>query len=143
MQIKAFSKAYSVGEDTIRYYEKIGLLQPKRLANGYRQYDAQCAYQLKMVIVLKQLGFSLEEIAQLIVLEQQELTAACNEAAVSLFDRKIQQLTERLAFYVQALQTLKKTKTLMAEQQYVHNQQEIERSIEALFETLRRTKQDG
>lgn len=143
MRIKAFSQKFNVGEDTIRYYEKIGLLQPTRLQNGYRQYNEQCAYQLKMIIVLKQLGFSLNEIAQLIALEQQDITPDCNGAAVSLFEQKIQQLTKKLAFYQQAIQTLQATKKLMAEEQYTANQKELAQSIEVLFNTLRKSEQHG
>lgn len=140
MQIKAFSQKYNVKEDTIRYYEKIGLLKPNRLQNGYRHYDEQCAEQLKMIVVLKQLGFSLEEIANLTALEQQEVTPECNRAAVSLFEQKIQQLADKLTFYQQAIQTLQATKQLMAEEQYVTNHKELKQSIESLFNTLRRSE---
>ena len=142
MQIKAFSQKYNVGVDTIRYYEKIGLLRPKRWENGYRQYSEQCGDQLKMIVVLKQLGFSLNEIAQLTMLEQQKLTAACNEAAVALFEQKIEQITEKVQFYEQAIQTLQATKQAMAQQQYAANQQAIAQSIDSLFNTLRRSGQN-
>lgn len=89
LKIKAFSEMLAVPIDTIRYYEKLGLLQPKRLDNGYRQYDKECAKQLKMTIVLKQLGFSLKEIDQLVGLGQQEVTTECNEQSVALFDVKV------------------------------------------------------
>lgn len=143
MQIKAFSQKYNVKEDTIRYYEKIGLLQPTREQNGYRQYNEQCANQIKMIIVLKQLGFSLDEIAQLVVLEQREITRDCNDAAVSLFELKIHQLTKKVAFYEQAIQTLQATKKMMTEEQYAANQKEMEQAIEVLFNTIRRNEQYG
>ena len=67
MQIKAFSEKLQVSIDTIRFYEKQGLLQPIRLDNGYRHYDESCEAQLKMVIVLKKLGFSIKENAKAIL----------------------------------------------------------------------------
>ena len=143
MQIKALSQKYNIKEDTIRYYEKIGLLQPIRSKNGYRQYNEQCVNQLKMIVVLKQLGFSLGEIAKLIILEQQEITTECNDSAVSLFEQKIKQLTYKLAFYQQAIQTLQDTKKLMEEEQYLANQKEMKQAIETLFNTLRRNDQHG
>lgn len=133
----------NVKEDTIRYYEKIRLLQPIRLKNGYRQYDEHCVNQLKMIVVLKQLGFSLGEISKLIILEQQEITTECNDSAVSLFERKIQQLTYKLAFYQQALQTLQDTKKLMEEEQYLANQKEMKQAIDAPFNILRKNNQHG
>ena len=143
MQIKAFSQKYNVKEDTIRFYEKIGLLQPKRKPNGYRQYDEQCASQLKMIIVLKQFGFSLDEIAQLMSLEQQEITRNCNETAISLFDLKIEELINKVRFYEKAIQTLQETKKLMLEESYEANQQEIKQAIDRLFNSLKGEGEHG
>lgn len=137
MQIKTFSQKYNVKEDTIRFYEKVGLLQPKRKPNGYRQYDEQCASQLKMIIVLKQLGFTLDEIAQLMSLEQQEITRKCNETAISLFDLKIGELINKVRFYEQAIHTLQQTKQMMLEECYEGNQQEIKQAIDGLFNALK------
>ena len=112
MQIKAFSEKYNVPADTIRYYEKEGLLHPKRLENGYRYYDEDCANELKMLIVLKQLGFTLSEIFELNTLEKKEISPSCNAAAVSLISLKMQQLTNKIEYYQHALQTLQNVKHL-------------------------------
>lgn len=143
MKIKAFSELLAVPMDTIRYYEKLGLLQPKRLDNGYREYDEQCANQLKMIVVLKQLGFSLEEIGQLFGLGQQEVTAECNEQAVALFDEKVQQLTATIIFYGQALQQLQFAKSLIELDKYEQNQETIQRAITSLFNELKKGEHHG
>lgn len=45
--------------ETVRYYEKIGLLpEPPRAANGYRVYDRQHERQLHFVLRMRDLGFS-------------------------------------------------------------------------------------
>lgn len=137
MQIKAFSDFVGVPVDTIRYYEKMGLLNPKRLENGYRDYDDECIAHLKMIVVLKHLGFSLKEISRLIQLQMKEISPECNQETVELFDQKIKQLTDRIQFYQQALETLKLAKNLMKDQQYEKNQKEIERSIDSLFRRLK------
>jgi MerR family copper efflux transcriptional regulator len=52
---------------TIRYYERVGVLpQPPRAGNGYRLYDADTLERLRFVSRAKQLGCSLEEIADLV-----------------------------------------------------------------------------
>lgn len=137
MQIKAFSDFVGVPVDTIRYYEKMGLLNPKRLENEYRDYDDECIAHLKMIVVLKHLGFSLKEISRLIQLQMKEISPECNQETVELFDQKIKQLTDRIQFYQQALETLKLAKNLMKDQQYEKNQKEIERSIDSLFRRLK------
>lgn len=142
MQIKAFSKKLLISMDTIRFYEKEGLLQPKRLPNGYRDYDESCEAQLKMIIVLKQLGFSLKEIEQLTQLKSQEITAECNEITVALFDEKSQQLANKISFYKQAINTLQLITQLMGNQQYESNQNQIEQSINQLFNQLKAGARD-
>ncbi len=137
MQIKAFSEKLQVSIDTIRFYEKQGLLQPKRLDNGYRHYDESCEAQLKMVIVLKKLGFSIKEIAQLTQLQAQEITEECNETTVALFNEKSQQLTNHITFYKSAVDTLQMITQLMDNQQYENNQPKIEHAINQLFEQLK------
>ena len=137
MQIKAFSEKLQVSIDTIRFYEKQGLLQPIRLDNGYRHYDESCEAQLKMVIVLKKLGFSIKEIAQLTQLQAQEITEECNETTVALFNEKSQQLTNYITFYKNAVDTLQMITQLMDNQQYEKNQPKIEHAINQLFEQLK------
>lgn len=142
MQIKAFSEKLQVSIDTIRFYEKQGLLQPIRLDNGYRHYDESCEAQLKIVIVLKKLGFSLKEIAQLTQLQAQEITEECNETTVALFNEKSQQLTNYITFYKNAVDTLQMITQLMDNQQYEKNQPKIEHAINQLFEQLKAGARD-
>lgn len=54
---------------TIRYYERIGLLQAaQRGANGYRYYDATALERMKFVHRARTLGFSIDEITALLQL---------------------------------------------------------------------------
>lgn len=59
-----FSKRSNVSIRTIRYYDKIGLLKPAFINDaGYRLYTDADFIKLQKIIVLKNLGFSLEDIA--------------------------------------------------------------------------------
>ena len=63
MKISELSKSTHTNIETIRYYEKQGVLQPpKRLINGYRYYDEESVEQLKFIKKCRMLGFSLENI---------------------------------------------------------------------------------
>ena len=63
MKIHELSKKSGIHLETIRYYEKLGLmLEPKRLANGYRDYDEVSLKQLKFIKTCRALDFSLAEI---------------------------------------------------------------------------------
>ena len=59
-----------VNIDTIRYYEKIGLLSPaRRKASGYRQYLDDAVLRIRFIRHAKDLGFSLDEISELLSLK--------------------------------------------------------------------------
>ena len=55
--------------ETIRYYERIGLLpRPRRSSSGYRAYSEADVTRLRFVVHCRELGFSLDEIRSLIAL---------------------------------------------------------------------------
>ena len=67
MKIGELARRGEVNIDTVRYYERQGLLpQPRRQASGYRSYGDEDVARLRFVRRAKELGFSLEEIAELL-----------------------------------------------------------------------------
>ena len=69
MTIGALARAAGVGIDTVRFYEREGLLPaPTRRASGYREYLPASASRLRFIRRAKELGFSLDEIRELLAL---------------------------------------------------------------------------
>ena len=69
LTIGQLAKQAQVHVETIRYYERRGLLSaPARYASGYRQYSQQHMASLRFIQHAKTLGFSLNEIADLLAL---------------------------------------------------------------------------
>ena len=67
--IGAVARRAGVGIDTIRYYEREGLLPaPQRRASGYRDYRPGVVERLRFIRRAKDLGFTLEEIRELLAL---------------------------------------------------------------------------
>ncbi|MBT0585255.1 MerR family transcriptional regulator [Alteromonas oceanisediminis] len=65
MKISVFEKKVGLSRDTIRYYEKIGMLTPpRRSANGYRVYSHVQMDELAFIQKGKSIGFSLDDIKQ-------------------------------------------------------------------------------
>jgi MerR family transcriptional regulator, copper efflux regulator len=97
LSIGELSKAASVSIYTIRFYEKSGLLpRPARRPSGFRQYSELDVLQLQFVRQARSLGFSIEEIAELIALETEQSSDVVSSVVERNFDsvnRKIAQLT--------------------------------------------------
>ncbi|MDQ3056719.1 MAG: heavy metal-responsive transcriptional regulator [Pseudomonadota bacterium] len=69
MKIGELSKRADTGIDTVRFYEREGLLPPpQRQASGYRLYEASDVSRLRFIRRAKALGFTLSEIRELLAL---------------------------------------------------------------------------
>jgi DNA-binding transcriptional MerR regulator len=67
MNISQLAKASDVSTDTVRYYEKQGLIAaPPRQDNGYRSYTAAHVETMRFVRGAQSLGFSLSEIREIL-----------------------------------------------------------------------------
>lgn len=67
MNISEIEKMTGLSKQTIRFYEKEGLISPKRnQENQYREYDENDVRQLKLIYVLRKTGLSVEEISKVL-----------------------------------------------------------------------------
>ncbi|GLO62213.1 heavy metal-responsive transcriptional regulator [Vibrio sp. MACH09] len=99
--IGELAKTAGVTVDTLRFYEKNGLIEPKgRSESGYRLYDQNNIEQVKFVLNAKQLGLSLEEIKELLDIRLEATQHSCAEvkaitsAKLTVIDEKIAELTK-------------------------------------------------
>ncbi|MEU1792251.1 MerR family transcriptional regulator [Streptomyces sparsogenes] len=95
MRIGELAARAGMTKDTIRFYEKIGLVTGERLANGYRDFPPETVTWLQYVRTAQALGFSLAEIAE----HGEELREAEDtaEALSALFEEKIRVVDARMA----------------------------------------------
>ncbi len=69
ISIGQLAKAAGVGVETVRFYERKGLLDaPARKGSGYRQYDDEAVERLRFIRQAQQVGFTLKEIQDLLAL---------------------------------------------------------------------------
>ena len=67
MTIGEVAKAAEIGVETVRFYEREGLIaEPPRRRSGYRQYPADTVRRLRFIRRAKELGFTLAEIGELL-----------------------------------------------------------------------------
>ena len=94
MGIGAVAKAAGVGIDTVRYYERAGLVTPTdRLASGYRRYSELEVARLRFIRRAQALGFSLKEIRELLALSSSRNVASVKRKA----EAKLADVDKRLA----------------------------------------------
>lgn len=80
LTIGEVARRAEVGVETVRFYERQGLLEePERRASGYRQYDDEAVAVLRFIRRAKELGFTLKEIKGLLALR---LDASATRAEV-------------------------------------------------------------
>lgn len=63
-RIGEISQLYNIGPDSLRYYEKLGILKPHRGENDYRMYHIHDLWRLNVIRDLRELGFSMERIRE-------------------------------------------------------------------------------
>jgi DNA-binding transcriptional MerR regulator len=62
MTIKEVEQILGIPRATVRFYEKEGLIEPKREKNGYRDYSQTDIIRLKKIIILRKIGLSVNDI---------------------------------------------------------------------------------
>ena len=58
-RIGEISALYNIGTDSLRYYEELGILKPRRDSNGYRMYSINDIRTLNILRELRAIGFSI------------------------------------------------------------------------------------
>lgn len=93
LTIGAFAKAAGVNVETIRFYQRKGLLrEPDKPYGGIRRYGEADVTRVRFIKSAQRLGFSLDEVAELLHLED---GAHCDEAS-SLAQHKLSDVREKM-----------------------------------------------
>ena len=91
MRIGEIAAEADVNIQTLRYYERRGLLEPPtRRASGYREYDRDDVQRVRFIRRAQDLGFTLQEIGDLLAL-QGDATRSC-----SVVERRASQTLDRI-----------------------------------------------
>ena len=97
-----------VTTDTVRYYEKEGLLvSARRTDAGYRLYDGDSVRRMRFIRQAQQCGFSLSEIRELLALKNSD-AACCSDVRSVAIEKKLQ-----LEHKIRALQVMSQALTAL------------------------------
>ncbi len=96
LRVAELAKAVGVAPDTIRYYERSGLLPaPARTPTGYRAYDTDAVERLRFIQGAQRLGLKLRDIRDLLAIRD---TGVCPcEPAEQLLRRRLSELDAEMA----------------------------------------------
>lgn len=102
MTIGVLAEATGVGAETIRYYERIGLLPaPARTAGGYRIYKPEHVRRLSFIRRARDLGLSIDAVRELLSLASDRLRPCAR------VDRLVRENIHELDHKIQGLQQLR------------------------------------
>lgn len=104
LPIGKFAKAGGVSVETIRFYQRKGLLPVPRQEGGIRRYGDEDVKQLKFILKAKAAGFKLAEIKELIALDASNDRAKAYELASA----RVKELDKQIAELKQARNSLRK-----------------------------------
>jgi len=108
LRIGEVAAACGVSVDTIRHYERVGVLRDvERSGNGYRLYTAASVDRVRLVRRALLLGFTLEELSR--ILRQRDSGLAPCRQVRALAARKLADLDDRIAELLSLRDTLSHT----------------------------------
>jgi DNA-binding transcriptional MerR regulator len=105
MLIGELSKACGLSRDTIRFYEKLGLIaigKKESRFNNYKEYSEEILKRLLSIKNLKSFGFTLNEVSEL--LDMQDFNEATCKNVSHRIDEKVQLINQK----IQELKTVRK-----------------------------------
>ena len=109
MNIGEAAESSNLRSKTIRYYEEIGLVAPKRAGNGYRDYDDADVHRLRFLGRARGLGFSVAECRNLLSLYSDKDRASRDVKAIAR--DKIEEIGRK----IEELQSLRDTLAHLAQ----------------------------
>ena len=107
-KIGEISKLYQISVDTLRYYEELGLLTPKRSENGYRLYRLNDIWRLNVIRDLRGLGFPMERIREYLNDRSIHTTEQLLQDELVAIRQKIAYLTKLQSNVQERLATIRK-----------------------------------
>jgi len=112
--IQQIAKLAGTTSRTLRHYGDLGLLQPSRVGvNGYRYYDGAALVRLQRVLLLRELGLGLPQIAE--VLQRETTEERALESHLAWLREEQHRLTRQVASVESTIAALRGGERLMAE----------------------------
>ncbi|WFR55805.1 MerR family transcriptional regulator [Anaerocolumna sp. AGMB13025] len=120
-KINEISKLYGIGVDSLRYYEKLGILKPKRDINDYRLYSLKDIYKLNIISDLRKLDFSMKQIKDYLERQSIDNTLALLKEEEEYITEQLKGLKLRKQLIKERMNALKEADTIAVDLYRVKN----------------------
>jgi len=139
--IKQVSHHLKISKDTLRYYDKLGLVRPMRGENNYRYYTQQNIFDLQYIQVFTFTGFSLSEISHLF-----QLMRACDIAnfplMLQLLKGKREDLAKRMTVFQSMIDYIDEAEEAMHSKTSMADMVKIDALVAKMFNELTKMKEE-
>ena len=112
-KINEIARLYGIGVDSLRYYEKLGILKPRRDTNGYRLYNLKDMYKLNVIRDLRRLDFSMQQIKDYLEGQTVDHTLALLRQEQALVQAQIQELQTKARLLQRRIATLTEAQSIV------------------------------
>jgi MerR family Zn(II)-responsive transcriptional regulator of zntA len=135
--VKQVVKKTGISADTLRYYDKMRIVSPRRHENGYRYYDETDITNLRYIVVMKYAHFSLDEIKNMVEIFSHEPSPECNEVCKGILHKKINTLKQTISNYREIVRLMEELLPMMDSiDDYLANERRIDEYIYQIFDDI-------
>ena len=113
-KISEISKLYGIGPDSLRYYERLGILNPKRDTNKYRLYSLKDIYKLNLIRDLRKLDFSMAQIKDYLDNQTIDNTLKILYQEKDFLTAQLQELKEKEKIIEERMKTLRSSQEIIS-----------------------------
>jgi DNA-binding transcriptional MerR regulator len=115
--IQELAKAANTTSRTLRHYDEVGLLPPRRIgANGYRYYDESSLLRLQRILLLREMGLGLPQIGE--VLDRRAHERPALESHLAWLQQEQERLGRQIDSVTSTIEALKRGAQIVADQMF-------------------------
>ena len=96
MLISELSRKTNASVRSLRYYESKNILDPKRLENGYREYDDTAVERVKKIKLYLSLGLNIDDVLKIIECSNTIQNRPMCQAAYELYKEKLYEVNKQI-----------------------------------------------
>ena len=135
--IKQTAEKTGIPADTLRFYDKEGIVSPRRQENGYRMYNDNDISGLKNIIIMKYAHFTLAEIKSMMEIFGRDPSADCNDVCRGILRAKITELKQAIANYQKIVSLMEELLPMIdSADAYIANKEQVDGFIGLIFDDI-------